>query len=146
MKPESTIDFNIRWAWHSIAKLYNKLGQQHDLTMAMGFVLLNIDKEGTPSTHLGPKMGMEPRSLTRMLKTLESKGLIYRAPDPNDGRMVRIFLTDLGKRKRAISRDTVIQFNQAVGKRIPDSKLNVFFEVLQQITSIVEQENIFKTA
>ena len=32
--------------------------------MSIGYALLNIDKDGTPSTKLGPKMGMEARSLT----------------------------------------------------------------------------------
>ena len=51
--------------------------------MATGFTLLSIDPEkGTPSTALGPKMGMEATSLSRILKTMEEKGLITRKPNP----------------------------------------------------------------
>ena len=35
-------------------------------------------KKGTPSTSLGPKMGMEATSLSRTLKTMEIKNLITR--------------------------------------------------------------------
>ena len=88
MKPEETIDFHIRWAWHSIARMYNLEASKHGSTMSVGQTLLNIDlEEGTPSTKLGPKMGMEPRSLTRTLKTMEEKGLIFRQPDEIDKRI-----------------------------------------------------------
>ena len=97
MKPEDTIDFNIRSTWHKIARMYNVQAAEHGVSMATGMVLLNIDlKEGTPSTSLGPKMGMESRSLTRTLKNLEDQKVIYRQADKHDKRKVRIFLTELG--------------------------------------------------
>ena len=46
--------------------------------MAMGFALLNIEAEGTPSTALGPKLGMEPTSLSRLLNSMEEKKMIAR--------------------------------------------------------------------
>ena len=58
------------------------------------YTLLSVDPQnGTPSTSLGPKMGMEATSLSRILKTLESMNLIERLPNPNDGRGVLIHLT-----------------------------------------------------
>ena len=86
-----------------------------DVQGSTGFVLLNIDiDEGTPATKIAPALGMEARSLTRMLKSLEEKGWIYREPDPKDGRSIRIFLTDLGKEKRELSRRAVREFNLQV--------------------------------
>ena len=83
--------------------MYNEEAAKYGATMATGFVLLSIDKEkGTPSTTLGPKMGMEATSLTRTLKSMEEKGLIYRKPNPEDGRGVLIFLTEFGKEKREL--------------------------------------------
>ncbi|MFH1320811.1 MAG: MarR family transcriptional regulator [Bacteroidota bacterium] len=139
MKPEETIDFNIRWAWHRIARYYNSKAAKYDSTMSVGYTLLNIDlEEGTPSTKLGPKMGMEPRSLTRMLKSMEEKGLIYRESGKEDRRTVRIFLTELGKEKREISKETVIKFNLAVRKKIPENKLKDFFKIINQLNGILE--------
>ena len=62
-----------------IAKMYNEEASKYDSTMAVAFLLLQIDKEkGTTSTALGPKMGMEPTSLSRLLKRMETNGLMYR--------------------------------------------------------------------
>ncbi|PCJ88709.1 MAG: MarR family transcriptional regulator [Flavobacteriales bacterium] len=144
MKPEETIDFNIRWAWHRIARMYNTEAAKYGMTMSVGYVLLNIDmEEGTPSTKLGPKMGMEPRSLTRILKSIEEKGLIERKSDKQDGRMVRIHLTEKGLDAREVSRETVLKFNHFIYDNIPKKKLKGFFEVVGKLSEILENNDIF---
>ena len=74
MKPRETVDFHIKSAWHNISKIYNEQGAPYGATAATGFVLLNIDaKEGSPVTSIGPALGMEPGSLSRILKKLEKR-------------------------------------------------------------------------
>lgn len=126
--------------------MYNVKAIQHDISTSIGFILLNIDeKNGTPATKIGPLLGMESRSLTRMLKTLEEKGLIVRKGDDTDRRLVRIFLTAEGKKKRDVSRNTVIEFNNNIRKAIPQDKLETFFEVVESINRITDQQKeIFK--
>jgi DNA-binding MarR family transcriptional regulator len=142
MRKEKTIDFQIKWAWHSISRMYNAYAARFDTTMAVGYVLLNIDIEnGTPATKIAPLLGMEPRSLVRMLKNLEERGLITREVSANDKRFVRIMLTDLGKEKRELAREGVISFNTMVRDKIPLDKLVTFFEVIKDINKIVEEEN-----
>jgi len=142
MRKEKTIDFHIKWAWHSISRMYNAYAARFDTTMAVGYVLLNIDiEEGTPATKIAPLLGMEPRSLVRMLKNLEERGLITREVSENDKRFVRIMLTDLGKEKRELSREGVLSFNNMIRERIPLEKLVTFLEVIKDINKIVEEEN-----
>lgn len=144
MKPEETIDFNIRSTWHKIARMYNVQAARHGVSMATGMVLLNIDiKEGTPSTSLGPKMGMESRSLTRTLKNLEEEKVIYREVDKEDKRKVRIFLTELGKEKREISKEKVIQFNNHLRQNLKKKELETFFKVLGDINELIDENHIF---
>jgi DNA-binding MarR family transcriptional regulator len=145
MRKEETVDYHIRAAWHAIARMYNQQAARYGATMAEGFVLLNIQEEGTPATKIAPLMGLEARSLTRLLKSMEERGIIYRKPDVHDKRLVRIFLTERGKKARAHARETVLRFNEAVRAEIPDKKLNVFFEVIQHINHIVERSNIYET-
>jgi len=144
MKQEETIDFHIRWAWHGIARMYNIEAAKYDTTMSVGQTLLNIDVEGTPSTKLGPKMGMESRSLTRILKSMEEKGLIYKKADAKDKRMVRIYLTDFGKEKREVSKDAVIKLNTAVHENIGKTNLQTFFKVIKKINNLLDSQDMFK--
>ena len=144
MQKETTIDHALRATWQAVAKMYNEQAAKHGSTMATAFVLLNIDFEnGTPSTSLGPQMGMEPTSLSRILKTMEDKGAIYREKNPDDGRSVLIKLTDYGKEMRKISRQSVIAFNEKVRSHISDEKLNHFFEVTEKINQLIAEREIF---
>ncbi|MBL4577955.1 MAG: MarR family transcriptional regulator [Flavobacteriales bacterium] len=144
MKPEDTIDFHIRWAWHGIARMYNIEAAKYDTTMSVGQTLLNIDVEGTPSTKLGPKMGMESRSLTRILKSMEEKGLIYKKADAKDKRMVRIYLTDFGREKREVSKEAVIKLNAAIHENIGKTNLQTFFKVIKKINLLLDSEAFSK--
>ena len=74
-----------------------------------------------------------------MLKTMEEKKLIYREPDPTDKRSVRIFLTELGKKKKEVSRETVLYFNNKVKELVPESKLKIFLEVVNEINQLAAQ-------
>lgn len=144
MQKELSIDHALRATWQAVAKMYNEQAHQFNSTMAMAFVLLNIDKKnGTPSTALGPQMGMEPTSLSRILKSMEEKGAIYREKNPDDGRGVLIKLTDFGIEKRATSRQAVIQFNETIKQHISEEKINHFFEVTQTINKLINEKIIF---
>lgn len=130
----------IKQSWHSITRMYNAQGGDHDLTTTYGFILLNINKpEGVPSTSIGPALGMEATSLVRTLNTMEEKGWIKRKKDAKDARKVMISLTAKGKQKRDISKMAVQLFNDAVEKKVGKQKLKVFTEVLNEINAIAEK-------
>jgi DNA-binding MarR family transcriptional regulator len=87
---------------------------------------------------------MEPTSLTRTLKTREEKGLITKQKNPEDGRGVLVFLTELGKEKRELSKSTVLQFNEIVKQNISEEKLKNFIEVAELINDLIVEKKIFK--
>jgi DNA-binding MarR family transcriptional regulator len=141
---DKTIDYILRTTWLAVTKMYNEEAAKFESTMATGFALLSIDpEEGTPSTSLGPKMGMEATSLSRILKTMEKKGLIERKPNPEDGRGVLIHLTEFGREKREYSRERVLTFNETVRKNVSDEKLNHFYEVADTINELVSNKKIY---
>lgn len=141
---DATIDYVLRATWQAVARMYNEQAKSFESTMAVGFTLLSIDpKTGTPSTALGPKMGMEATSLSRILKSMEDKGLIKRKPNPKDGRGVLIHLTDFGLEKRKDSKDAVLRFNEVVRANVTEEKLDCFFEVMETINKLVIEKGIY---
>ncbi|AIY14954.1 MULTISPECIES: MarR family winged helix-turn-helix transcriptional regulator [Cellulophaga] len=141
---ELTIDYALRATWQAVARMYNEEAKNFETTMAVGFTLLSIDpKTGTPSTALGPKMGMEATSLSRILKSMEEKGLIIRKPNPNDGRGVLIHLTPFGLEKRVDSKNVVLRFNEVVKDSVQEDHLNGFFEVMDTINKLVIDKKIY---
>ena len=139
MKKE-TIEFALRTTWQQITNMYNEKALKYGGTMTMAFTLLSIDAEGTPSTTLGPKMGMESTSLSRLLNTMEERGLISRKPNPEDGRGVLIYLTKNGKQKRDLSKKIVLEFNNGLEKKIDKRKIKNFYEVITAIKNQIEEE------
>jgi len=141
---DKTIDYVLRTTWLSVQKMYNEEALKFESTMATGFTLLNIDPEkGTPSTALGPKMGMEATSLSRILKTMEVRGLIERKSNPDDGRSVLIHLTEFGREKREYSKEKVLTFNNTIRNHASLEKLNHFYEVAELINELVTNKKIY---
>jgi len=124
--------------------MYNEEAKNYGLTMAIGFTLLSIDpKGGTPSTTLGPKMGMEATSLSRILKNIEEKGYIQRKRNPKDGRGVLIHLTPLGLEKREGSKEVVLQFNKVVKEHLTEEDINGFFKTMEIINKLIIDKKIY---
>lgn len=141
---EKTIDYILRETWQAVSRTYNEEASKYGGSTAIGFALLSIDKEkGTPSTSISTRMRMEPTSLTRTLKTLEEKGLIIRKKNPADGRGVLIYLTELGKEKRELSKSTVLKFNEVIRQNISEEKLNCFIDVTETINKLLSDKKIF---
>lgn len=144
MDKDKSIDHQLRATWQAVAKLYNEQASKHGSTMASAFALLNIDEDkGTPSTALGPLMGMEPTSLSRLLKTMEDKGVVSREKNPEDGRSVLIKLTKRGLKLRKLSKDSVYQFNNKVKEYITTEELESFFKVTKTINKLIADKLIY---
>jgi len=139
-----TIDWALRATWQAVTRMYNEEAKNYGLTMAIGFTLLSIDsRKGTPSTALGPRMGMESTSLSRILKTIEERGYIERRPNPNDGRGVLIHLTALGLEKRKESKEVVMRFNEVVKTRLNEKDLEGFFKTTDAINKLILDKKIY---
>lgn len=129
----------------AVQKMYNEEAGRKGSTMATGFALISIDpEEGTPSTALGPKMGMEATSLSRTLKKMEEQGLIDRRPNPEDGRGVLIHLTPFGKEMRQFSKGVVLRFDEAVTENISEEDLKTFKRVANIMQELINNKKIYK--
>ena len=140
MNIRETVDYHLKATWHSLSKMYNQVAAQYETSQTIGYVLINIEKEGTPATKIAPLIGMEPTSLSRLLNSMEKKGLIYRVADENDKRVVRIFLTDYGVLSRKIAKQTIIKFNEKILKKVTEKELKIFYRVIAAINELATEE------
>jgi MarR family transcriptional regulator, organic hydroperoxide resistance regulator len=141
MEPEDTIDYNIRKTWFNITKMYNRTATDYMASTSLAMIVLNIDMiDGTPSTQLGPNMGMESTSLSRSLNKLEKSGYITRQPDPKDKRKSIIHLTKSGLSGREVAKEIVLDFNNKVFSHFNKSEMDTFFNILKKINHIINNE------
>ena len=146
MKAKETVGYQVKATWQSIVKMYNRLTSENDFSQAIGYVLVNVKKEGIPVTKIAPLMGIEPTSLSRLLKTMEEKGLVYRKKDDVDRRVVKLFLTQKGFELKKISRKIVIDYNKMIREEISDEEMEVFFSVINRIRKMTCQVGVSKDA
>ena len=140
MEQEETVDYNIRKTWYNITKMYNRTATEYMASMALGMIILNIDiSEGTPSTQLGPNMGMEATYLSRSLNKLEAAGVIVRKPDPTDKRKALIHLTPLGMDWREVAKRVVVEFNEKIQSHFEKEEMDTFFAILKKINKIINE-------
>lgn len=131
--------YQIRSKWLAISKMYNELASEQDGTIPMAFVLLTVHAEnGTPVTKIAPRMGMEPNSLSRILKSMEKKGLLYKRRSRDDKRKVFINLTDHGKAMREVSMKAVFSFENTIQNNVTEKDLLGFFKVMSKIPQVME--------
>ncbi len=141
MKLSETIDFYIKGAWHSLTKMYNRIASQHDTSQTVAYILVHIDKEGTPATVIAQRLGMEATSLSRVIKNMEERKLIFKEVDEQDKRVMKIFLTDEGVEKRRLVKKILIDFNKKVIAKISKKDMQTFYKVINTINELACKEN-----
>ena len=128
---EQILVHKIRSAWFEMSRMLNTIGGLYDITLPVGLTLMSIyEKEGTPVTKIAPRMGMEPNSLSRILKSMEKENFIRRTKDTIDKRRVLVKLTDKGEDARKICLKSVFRVNNAMLEGLDPIKVKHFYEVI----------------
>ncbi|QXV65371.1 MarR family transcriptional regulator [Mucilaginibacter achroorhodeus] len=136
VKQQETIDYFLKIVWQTVANRYNQTVTEFGFTQSIGYLLINIDEEGTTVSQAAALLGLKSTSLSRMLNQLEQAGLIYRASNQGDKRSVKIYLTDLGKEKRQIAKNVVKQFNNYLNAHISEADRAYLTEMLRKINQL----------
>jgi DNA-binding MarR family transcriptional regulator len=136
---EFTIDYFLKTGWQTFVNKYNQIASQFEITQAMGYVLINIRKEGTSVSQIANLMGVKTTSLSRILNNLEDLKLIYRQDSTKDKRSVNVFLTPLGVEKRTIAKQVVLDLNKFVDDHLTVSERDNLIQVLKRINMIVPE-------
>ncbi len=137
VKHQETIDYFLKIVWQTMANKYNQIVTEFGITQAIGYLLINIDEtEGTTVSQAAALLGLKSTSLSRMLKQLETSGLIYRESNEGDKRSVKIFLTPLGKEKRKMARALVKHFNNYLNDHISNNEKEYLIKTLKKINQL----------
>jgi MarR family transcriptional regulator, organic hydroperoxide resistance regulator len=71
---------------------------EHGLHVGQEMVLVELwQDDGLRGGDLAARLGVEPPTITKMLRRLESCGLVERRADQEDARSLRVYLTGRGR-------------------------------------------------
>ncbi|HEX6500478.1 MAG TPA: MarR family transcriptional regulator [Micromonosporaceae bacterium] len=89
---------DVRVVFGRLRRRLKELAGSDDLTPSQASVLLRLYKSGPASASgLAVAEGVRPQSMAATLAALDQRGLIQRAPDPEDGRRQVVTLTAAGR-------------------------------------------------
>jgi len=136
MKQQETIDYLLKVVWQNMANTYNQIASGFGITQAIGYVLINIEKDGTPVSKLAGLLGVKATSMSRILTNMEVLGLIYRETSLGDKRSVKVYLTELGREKRQLAKNVVISFNNYLTENLTVNERNSLTTTLQKLNKL----------
>ena len=136
MRQQETIDYLLKVVWQNVSNTYNQIASGFGITQAIGYVLINIDKEGTAVSQLAGLLGVKATSLSRILSNMEESGLIYREASSGDKRSVKVFLTDFGREKRQLAKGVVRSFNEYLDKNLSVQEKSTLVQTLQKLNKL----------
>ena len=103
------------------------------------FLIGSYADTGIISKDLSEAMGVSSARVAALLGSLEKKNLIWRTPDPYDHRKIKIYQTELGKRKFSeiygeLKRNTSILFS-----KLGEDDVDDILRILRKIVNITPE-------
>lgn len=144
MKQQETVDYFLKVVWQNVSNKYNQIASGFGITQSIGYVLINIEAEGTAVTALAGLLGVKATSLSRMLSNMEKSGFIYRETAVGDKRSVKVYLTPFGIEKRKMARDVVVSFNEYLNTNLAAHEKEQLISSLIKVNELTEAYRVAK--
>ncbi|MBM7646553.1 DNA-binding MarR family transcriptional regulator [Scopulibacillus daqui] len=120
--------------------LYSHL-RLYDITPEQWTILRYLGgQDGITQKELSQKSGKDQATVTRILDILDRKELIVRQSNASDRRSFLVYLTEEGKALRDTIEPIMQEIYEKVFNGIPEEKLEIFLEVLNQVNENLEYE------
>lgn len=97
-------------------------------------------QDGCTQKELARYCALDKSTITHLLKRLESQGLIIRKNDETDRRMMRIFLSNDGRRAAAMVCDVAQNIDKSLADLLSETDHQILTAALQHIIDMVYDE------
>jgi MarR family transcriptional regulator, organic hydroperoxide resistance regulator len=132
--------FAVYSAHHAFNRAYQPLLSDLNLTYLQFIAMVLLwDQDDRTVGELGQKLALQSNTLTPMLKRLESMGYIRRSRDAADERVVRIRLTEAGRKLQPQASDTVRGMRAAIG--LEDQHIKRLIDEVNALRKSLESKN-----
>jgi len=121
-------DFREERRWKGLEEL------SFDLSFAQTMLLMELEKAGSMSTgEMARNLRVTQGVITRMVDRLVEKGLVKRARNPEDRRVVILSLTEKGKKAASSIKEAQLRDIKGILRGIPEGERRDLLALLQKI-------------
>jgi DNA-binding MarR family transcriptional regulator len=106
-----------------------------DIRPGHGCVFGNVDPEGSRLTDIAERARMTKQSVGEAATDLERRGYLERIPDPTDGRVKIIRLTDRGREAQRVGRRQIDEIERDWAERYGEADIDALRDALEAITA-----------
>lgn len=131
------ICFNLGKVLRRIQAYYQQCLAPFGLTVSQFFVLGALyDRDGVSFSELSERVAVDASTLTGIIDRMERNGFVERRPDPEDRRVVRIFLTPKAKEVATQVMPFADRLDANIRKLFPREQMEVFEAVLAKLAEV----------
>ncbi len=96
-------------------------------------------QDGLGQGEVSQRFGVDPSRLSRLGQALEEEGLIRRERDPEDNRVVRMYLTDAGRRELRELPRLKRQFRRRIGGVLSEGEVGELRRMLDLLAAAMKE-------
>ena len=148
MKKINNTDFDLGLEMALTVSVYRAAGQKtlkvhgcDNITREqLGILLLLSLTDGLYQTRIANILGKDRPNITRMIDVLETKGYIRREKDENNRRILKVYLTEDGRKKADIAKPLKDRMNAAQYKNMTDEEILTLINLLRKVRRNIVDE------
>jgi DNA-binding MarR family transcriptional regulator len=120
-----------------VARLLRRITPPGGLSLTASSTLASLDRDGPARvTELAAQQGVTQPAMTQLVTRLQETGLAARVPDPGDGRVVRVHITENGRAALARRRAARIDRLGVLADRLSTEERAALFAALPAIRTL----------
>jgi DNA-binding MarR family transcriptional regulator len=81
-----------------------------------------FEQDGMTQSEIADQLSVQGATITNMLQRMEEAGLVTRRRDPEDNRLVRVYLTDVGRKQERAINEQATRVEQSVFEGLSDQE------------------------
>lgn len=128
------VGYNLRKAQVAVFQSFQNAVAPHDITPGQFGVLIMIrENEGLSQSDLGAAVGIDRSTMVAVIDRLESRGLVVRAPSPNDRRSYALKLSPEGEKLLGELVPRIKEHDQAMMKDLSKQEQAQLIDLLRRV-------------
>lgn len=92
-------------------------------------------QNGMTQSEIAAQLSVQGATVTDMLQRMEEAGLVTRRRDPDDNRLVRVYLTEIGKKQERSITEQFMKLENAIFADFADDEREVMRKLLRRAMS-----------
>lgn len=123
--------------WNEVLYQQFVLGGFPQVRPAFGALLVPLfEQDGLQMGELARRGGISKQTMTTMIRQLETKKLVKRRRDPDDGRAYRVYLTATARKFEPVAEHALAQMDKIVAAAVPAGSQQKVTQLLKEIIDI----------